>query len=76
VHQRPVGGAQQPRTRQNGVLELGYFIGRLTRARVCALKAGDVELPSDILGIVWTPCRVAWKIALAKELQGAGYDID
>jgi predicted nucleotide-binding protein len=51
----PVGGAQQPRARQNVVLELGYFIGRLTRARVCALKAGDVELPSDILGIVWTP---------------------
>ena len=35
-------------------------------------------MPSDILGIVWTPFDVggAWKIALAKELQAAGYDID
>jgi len=74
----PVGGAQQLRARQNVVLELGYFIGRLTRARVCALKAGDLELPSDILGIVWTPFDAAgaWKIALAKELQAAGYEVD
>jgi predicted nucleotide-binding protein len=74
----PVGGAQQLRARQNVVLELGYFIGRLTRARVGALKAGDLELPSDILGIVWTPFDAAgaWKIALAKELQTAGYEFD
>lgn len=72
------GGAQQPRARQNVILELGYFIGRLTRARVCALKAGDLELPSDILGIVWTPFDAGggWKQALAKELEAAGYHID
>jgi predicted nucleotide-binding protein len=74
----PVRGTQQPRARQNVILELGYFIGRLTRARVCALKAGDLELPSDILGIVWTPFDAAgaWNIALAKELQAAGYEVD
>jgi predicted nucleotide-binding protein len=72
----PVGKDQQPRARQNVVLELGYFIGRLTRARVCALKAGDIELPSDILGIVWTPFDAGWKQALATELKAAGYEID
>jgi predicted nucleotide-binding protein len=72
----PAGGQQQPRARQNVILELGYFIGRLSRARVCALKAGDLELPSDILGIVWTPFDPGWKQALANELQAAGYDID
>jgi predicted nucleotide-binding protein len=74
----PVGGEMQPRARQNVVLELGYFIGRLTRGRVCALKAGDLELPSDVLGVVWTSFDAggAWKTALAKELQAAGYDID
>ena len=71
-----VGGDQQRRARQNVVLELGYFIGRLRRSRVCALKAGDLELPSDILGIVWTPFDAGWKQALANELQAAGYEID
>jgi predicted nucleotide-binding protein len=72
----PAGGEQHPRARQNVILELGYFIGRLTRARVCAMKAGDLELPSDILGIVWTPFDAGWKQALAKELAAAEYDID
>jgi predicted nucleotide-binding protein len=72
----PTQGQQQPRARQNVVLELGYFIGRLSRARVCALKAGELELPSDIIGIVWTPYDAGWKQALAKELEAAGYDID
>jgi len=72
------GGELHPRARQNVVLELGYFIGRLTRAKVCALKVGDLELPSDILGIVWTPFdpHGAWQLAVARELKTAGYDID
>ena len=41
------------RARQNVILELGYFIGRLGRDKVCAIKKGDVELPSDALGIIW-----------------------
>jgi predicted nucleotide-binding protein len=70
------GGPQEARARQNVILELGYFIGRLTRSKVCALKAGEIELPSDILGIVWTPFDAGWKQALANELQAAGYEID
>jgi predicted nucleotide-binding protein len=71
-------GSQKPRARQNVILELGYFIGRLSRERVCALKTGDLELPSDILGIVWTDLDTAgaWKVNLAKELSAAGYEID
>jgi predicted nucleotide-binding protein len=71
-------GDAQPRARQNVILELGYFIGRLGRSRVCALKVGELELPSDILGIVWTPFDAggAWKQALGRELQAAGFDID
>jgi predicted nucleotide-binding protein len=74
----PAGGEQRPRARQNVILELGYFIGRLTRSKVCAFKADDVELPSDILGIAWTTFDQggAWQIGLAKELQAAGYKID
>ena len=72
------GGKQHRRARQNVILELGYFIGRLGRSQVCALKIGNLELPSDILGIAWTPVDSAgaWKQRLAKELDGAGYHFD
>jgi predicted nucleotide-binding protein len=74
----PSASELHPRARQNVILELGYFIGRLTRAKVCALKVGDLELPSDILGIAWTPFdpHGAWQLALAKELKTVGYNID
>lgn len=42
----------KPRARQNVVLELGYFLGKLGRKNVCCLLKGDVELPSDISGIM------------------------
>lgn len=70
---------QKPRARQNVILELGFFIGKLGRERVCALKVGDdLELPTDILGIVWTPFDLqgGWRVALAKELEAADYEID
>jgi len=74
----PAAGKRRPRARQNVILELGYFIGRLGRAQVCALKAGNLELPSDILGIAWTALDPAgaWKQRLAKELAVAGYHLD
>jgi predicted nucleotide-binding protein len=66
------------RARQNVVLEWGYFIGRLGRGHVCALKKGNVEIPSDILGVVWQDFDMGggWKQQLAKELAEAGYSID
>lgn len=69
---------KKPRARQNVVLEMGYFVGSLGRDRVCVLYKGDVELPSDILGVVYTQIddTDAWKLSLAKELKIAGYAID
>lgn len=66
------------RARQNVILELGYFVGRLGRGRVAALKKGDLELPSDIAGVVWTPMDTAdaWKMSLARELKAADYNFD
>ena len=48
------------------------------RARVCALKKGDVEVPSDFDGVVYQNLDAAgaWKTALGKELQAAGFNID
>lgn len=72
------GGTPEPRARQNVLLELGYFIGRLGRDKVCALKRGALEIPSDFAGVVWETMdgSGAWKQALARELGAAGHDID
>ncbi|VVN43175.1 TIR domain-containing protein [Pseudomonas fluorescens] len=71
------GGTLEPRARQNVLLELGYFLGRLGRDKVCALKRGTVEIPSDFAGVVWEPMEGNdWKQALGRELEAAGHDID
>ncbi|MDP2749017.1 nucleotide-binding protein [Pseudomonas sp.] len=71
-----VGGELEPRVRQNVLLELGYFIGALGRNKVCALKSGNVEIPTDFAGVVWTPMSGEWRTALARELKIAGYEVD
>ena len=72
------GGMPEPRARQNVLLELGYFIGRLGRNRVCALKRGELEIPSDFGGVVYEPFDAAggWKQKLGRELEAVGYEID
>jgi hypothetical protein len=72
------GGSLEPRARQNVLLELGYFIGRLGRDHVCALKRGELEIPSDFAGVVWElmDSSGGWKQALARELKAAGHYID
>lgn len=71
------GGTPEPRARQNVLLELGYFLGRLGRDKVCALKRGTLEIPSDFAGVVWESMEgSSWKQALGRELKAAGYEID
>ena len=48
------------RARQNVVFELGYFIGKLGRTHVVAIVDNND----------------AWKMMLAKEIKGVGYNID
>ncbi|PZF71124.1 TIR domain-containing protein [Taibaiella soli] len=66
------------RARQNVILELGYFIGKLTRKRVCPLYTSGVELPSDLLGLLYIELdsQESWKFQLMKELKAAGLNID
>lgn len=68
----------EPRARQNVLLELGYFIGRLNRENVCALKRGEVAIPSDFAGVVYHDFDQAgaWKMALGRELEEADYAVD
>jgi predicted nucleotide-binding protein len=66
------------RARQNVVLELGYFTGKLGRRRVCPLYRRDVQIPSDFQGVIYTEIDAggAWKTKLAQELVEAGFSID
>ena len=67
-----------PRPRQNVILELGFFWGRLGRNRVCALLDGDMEMPSDYDGVLYIPIDrgEGWKLTLAREMRAAGMTID
>lgn len=66
------------RARQNVIMELGYFIGKLGRENVLPLYSDGVELPSDIYGLLYTPIDKAemWKFAIVKELKAVGYNVD
>jgi predicted nucleotide-binding protein len=69
---------QKPRARQNVILELGFFLGRLGRKHVCALYQQGVEIPSDYQGVLFLPIDDggAWRFALAREIRAAGMEID
>ena len=72
-----LGGAvaapeQAARARQNVIFELGYFVGRLGRGRACFLRKGEVEIPSDLVGVIYTDMdhpAEGWKVKLARELK-------
>ena len=68
----------EPRARQNVILELGFFIGKLGRNRVCALYEPGVEIPSDYSGVgyVLLDEHDAWHLKLAKEIRAAGLPVD
>ncbi len=68
----------RPRPRQNVILELGFFWGKLGRKKVCALLEGDMDMPSDFGGVLYIPLDVSegWKLTLARELRAAGMSID
>lgn len=76
---RYLGGEEhnlKKRARQYVISELGYFIGSLGGTRVCVLKKGDMELPSDWIGVEYKRLKDSrWQLAVAKELRGAGFDV-
>lgn len=66
------------RGRQNVVLELGYFWGKLGRENICVLYDEGVELPSDLNGFVYilTNNVDSWEKKLTQEISKAGIAID
>lgn len=78
-HKRDCPQEKKYRSRQNVVLELGMFLSTLGRKRVAILHKGEVELPSDIHGLVYiafTKHVSEVKQRLAAELQEAGFHIN
>ena len=80
-----IGGAKGTNTNQlaararpNVLFELGYFIGKLGRDRVCALHETGVEILSDYSGVLYVTLDVtnAWRLYLAKEMKAAGLPVD
>jgi predicted nucleotide-binding protein len=67
------------RARQNVILELGMFLVRLGRRRVAILHKGNLELPSDISGLIYIKFNKRVdevKERLGAELQEAGFNIN
>lgn len=71
-------GEQRLRARQNVVLELGFFLGRLGRDRVCVLYEPGVEIPSDYSGVLFVEidARQGWRLELTREMKAAGLQVD
>lgn len=72
--------ATKHRTRQNVVLELGYFLGSVGRKNIIILHetGKEIEKPTDFDGIVYEPFDEygAWKAKLIKEMRISGMYID
>ena len=79
--QNPPGNELKPRARQNVIFEHGLLIGALGAGRVCAVVKGDVEIPSDLYGIVYKKIPAGERFELIameilRELRSAGYEVD
>ncbi len=68
----------KPRARQNVIFELGYFFGKLGRQHVLAIYKEEVDLPTDIDGVIYVPMDIAgaWRYKLANEMRAIGFSID
>jgi predicted nucleotide-binding protein len=71
-----INRTKEHRARPNVIFEFGYFVGKLSRERVCCLMKGNVTRPSDLDGLVYK--RIDNKIesegySIIKELKAAGY---
>jgi predicted nucleotide-binding protein len=68
------------RARQNVIFEYGMFMGQLGRKKVCLLKKGDVDFPTDLLGLGYIPFKEEvseqdCSEQIERELRRAGYEL-
>lgn len=63
------------RARQNVVFEAGYFMGKLGRKNVIMIADKEIEIPSDMQGVVYSD-NTYWQVAVLKELKEIGFNVD
>ena len=66
------------RARPNVIFEFGYFVGKLGRSRVCCLYTGNVQLPSDVSGMIYKKFEKSIEevaYGVIKDLKACGYAI-
>lgn len=75
---RKKGSAEfRDRARQNVIFEHGYLCAKLGRERVAAINDSEIEIPSDLSGILYIPrTDLNWKNQLMKEMNAAGLEFD
>ncbi|WP_409361157.1 TIR domain-containing protein [Bartonella heixiaziensis] len=69
----------KPRARQNVILEMGMLISALSRKNVAILRKQDVEIPSDITGILYIPFKNEVSETVKKLIQRlieSGFTLD
>lgn len=68
------------RARQNVILELGFFLGKIGRRNVVSLyeATDNIEIPSDYQGVIFIPYASGhgWQMDLIRELKASGFEID
>ena len=69
------------RARQNVVFEHGLLVGLLDADRVCAIVKGDLEVPSDLQGVLFKKIPDDGSLQsvvmdIISELRAAGYEVD
>jgi predicted nucleotide-binding protein len=77
---KSAASAIEDRARQNVILEMGFFIGRLGRHRTFSLLMKGVTKPSDLDGVLYIPMESGeddgWRLLLLRELKAGGMEVD
>ena len=63
------------RARQNVIFEAGFFMGKLERKKVIIIADTDIEIPSDLQGVVYTNSN-RWEIEVLGELKNMGFKVN
>ena len=58
------------RVRQNVILETGFFWSKLKRKKLIILHSNDVEIPSDLKGVIYIAWNYkTWRDEIRKEIE-------